>query len=322
MARPDWPSRVHPELRPVLRIAPNFTFGPWTSALTRLLMGAVPLPGAGDVSVQVASTASGKHLVFTPARPRGAMLWLHGGGRIVGSPRADARTCLHLAQSCGLVVVAAQYRLAPKHPFPAALDDAVAAWQWLVVQAPSLGVMTDHLLVGGESAGGGLAAELTQRLHDEGGPQPCGQVLVYPMLDDRTATRRDLTEQDHLVWNNASNHYGWSSYLGTEPGTEPLPRYAAAARRTDLTGLPRAWLTVGDLDLFHTEVLAYADRLQQAGVTVALHALPGGFHGCFSIGRDTPPIVAMWASLAEFVDTTLPPATDGPGAGATRAPPR
>jgi len=223
--------------------------------------------------------------LYLPPEPRGALLWIHGGGRIIGTPAQDAELCARIARDASVVVAAVEYRLAPEHPFPAALDDCAAAWRWLMTHAAELGISTAHLLVGGESAGGGLAAELSHRLHDDGGCQPCGQILVYPMLDDRTATRTDLTAQKHLVWNNTSNLFAWTSYLGMPAGSPQVPPYAAAARRTDLSGLPPAWLTVGTLDLFLDEDRAYVDRLRRTGVRVTPHILDGGFHGYFSVGR-------------------------------------
>lgn len=217
-------------------------------------------------------------------RPRGhasgaALLWLHGGGLIVGTPRMDDRRCGAFARRLALVVVSVDYRLAPEHPFPAALDDAHAAWSWLLASAPELGVDPARVAVAGASAGAGLAASLAQRLRDDDGAQPAAQLLLYPMLDDRTAARRELDEPAHLVWHNRSNRAGWSAYLGQEPGAEEAPPYAAAARHTDLAGLPATWIGVGDLDLFLAEGRAYARRLTEAGVHVELDEVAGAPHG-------------------------------------------
>jgi acetyl esterase/lipase len=227
------------------------------------------------------------------------VLFLHGGGFVVGHPSHHIPTYRRLVETLGVTVAAAAYRRAPEHPFPAALDDVHAAWTWLVEHAEELGISRDRIVLCGESAGGGLAACLVQRLCDERGAVPCGQALIYPMLDDRTAIQADKTAVKHLVWNNGSNHYGWSSYLGAVGGAPPP--YAVAARREDLSGLPPAWMTVGTLDLFFEEDQAYADRLTAAGVPVERVVVEGGFHGYFALGTDESSIVDVWTSLETFL---------------------
>lgn len=178
-----------------------------------------------------------------------------------------------------MAVLAVEYRKAPRHPFPAALEDCRSGWAWIQREAVAIGVDPDRVVVGGESAGGGLAAALVQRLHDDGGTLPAGQLLFAPMLDDRTAARRDLDAVRHPVWDNRQNRFGWRSYLGVEPGASTLPAYASAARRDDLSGLPPAWVGVSAGELFHDEAVAYADRLRAAGVAVEVDVVPGGAHG-------------------------------------------
>jgi len=251
------------------------------------LVATLPIPNPESDGVDVTDTRFGevRVRVFRPReqKPSGALLWLHGGGLIVGNPRQDDRRCSRFARELGIVVVSPYYRLAPRHPFPCALDDAWSVWHWLQDHLPDLGVDSTPMMVGGESAGAGVAASLAQRLHDEGGPEPAAQLLVYPMLDDRTAANRELDAIDHLVWNNRSNRLGWSSYLGCEPGSEVVPRYAVPARRAELGGLPPAWIGVGSLDLFLDEVRQYAHRLQKAGVACELHETEGACHGFLAI---------------------------------------
>lgn len=310
MSRARWDERVDPELRPLLRMLPTVTFGPMSHRVFRLLEPLIPAPRRPrDLTTRTVRLGANRVHLFQPTgglRHRAAVLWMHGGGRIVGRPQqGSAYPCMRIARSLGVLTVAVQYRLAPKHRFPAALDDCVAAYRWLQSEAAALGIDPDRIAVGGESAGGGLAAELSQRLRDEGGVQPAGQVLIYPMLDDRTATRDALTAQRHLVWNNQSNHYGWSQYLGQPAGAPSLPKYAAAARCDDLTALPPAWLTVGPIDLFYEENVEYIERLRAAGVSATLHMVEGGFHGYFAVGRHQPPIERMWDSLRCFLRTHL-----------------
>jgi acetyl esterase/lipase len=219
------------------------------------------------------------------ARPSGALLWIHGGGLVMGTPEQGHELCSRFAAELGIAVVSVDYRLAPEHPFPAALDDCLAALAWLHAQAGALGVDPARVAVGGDSAGGGLAACVAQAAHDRGGPALAFQLLQYPMLDDRTALRAEL---DALGWSNTSNRFGWSAYLG-HPVCDAEPRpYASAARRADLRGLPPAWIGIGDIDLFHAESLDYANRLRAAGVACALDVVPGMYHGAERIVPKAP----------------------------------
>ncbi len=214
----------------------------------------------------------------TRSRPSGALLWIHGGGYVLGDTAMEDSWCERIARELGAVVVSVDYRLAPEHPFPAPLDDCYSALSWLVEHAEQLGVDPDRIAVGGESAGGGLAAALVQRAHDAGLPM-CFQLLVYPMLDDRTLPTAEAAGHTALVWTPTSNRYGWTSYLSREPGGVELRPYAVPARRDDLSGLPPTWIGVGTVDLFHAENRDYARRLSAAGVPCDLHEVPGMFHG-------------------------------------------
>lgn len=227
-------------------------------------------------------------------RPDGAaagpgLLWIHGGGLVIGAAKQDDRLCATTAGKLGITVVSVEYRLAPESPFPAALDDVTAAWHWVQAHASEVGIDPARVGVGGESAGGGIAASLVQRLHDASGAQPVAQWLFAPMLDDRTAARAELDAIEHWVWNNRANRYGWSAYLGHEPGRDAVPEYAVPARRADLAGLPPTWLCVGDIELFHDEVVEYANRLSAAGVDVTVDLVPGGAHG-FENWAPTAPV--------------------------------
>lgn len=155
--------------------------------------------------------------------------------------------------------------------------------------AADLGVRPDRIAIGGESAGGGLAASLVHRLYDENGPQPVAQWLFAPMIDDRTAADESLDEIEHWVWDNRANRVGWTGYLGTNRKDNTVPPYAAAARRMDLSGLPPAYIAVGDIELFYAEDQSYADRLRHAGVEVTFDVVPGAPHGFENWARDTAP---------------------------------
>src|SRR5215207_7382195 len=278
---------LHPELRHAYRWfpRPRVQRG-WQRRMTQAALALIPPPrqaeGVRFEAVGFVARGTGVR-VFTPARKtwaeaRGALLWMHGGGLVIGAAAADDRFCADLAERLGIVVISVEYRLAPQHPFPAPLDDCVAAWQWVQDAAAARGIDPARVAVGGESAGGGLAAALAQRLLDAGGPQPVAQLLYCPMLDDRTAARRKLDTVRHFAWTNRDNLVGWSSYLQTPPGADAVPDYAVPARRTDLAGLPPAWIGVGDIDLFHDADLEYARRLREAGVAVDVVVEPGMYH--------------------------------------------
>lgn len=211
--------------------------------------------------------------------PTGVLLWVHGGGYIMGSAPDYHANCAHYAIAAGVVVVSVEYRLAPEHPFPAGLEDCYAALRWVHANADGLGVDTARIAVGGDSAGGGLAAALAQYAYDRGEVSVRFQLLVYPMLDDRTLASSGEPGHGVLIWNAASNRFAWRCYLGHEPGTREPEPYAVPARRTDLSGLAPAWIGTGSLDLFHDEDVEYAERLLAAGVHCELLDVEGLYHG-------------------------------------------
>jgi len=296
----NWKARIDPGLKSIYRKLPNITFGPWRVRAFRWLESKMPAPPVPEGVIREHVDLNGRTLwVHRPKdkAPSGSLMWIHGGGRMMGTPAIFHMHAARLVQELGLFVVAPEHRLGPEHPFPAGLNDLHDAWRWMIEQGHG------SASIGGESAGGGLAAELSQRLLDEGGPLPACQLLVYPMLDDRTATSEEKTDQRYLVWNNQSNHLGWKSYLGTEPGSVGLPPYAAAARRDDLSGLPPAWIVVGDLDIFWDEDHTYAARLAKADVPHELLALEGAFHGFFVFGSQQPAFLRVWESMTSFLQT-------------------
>ena len=147
-----------------------------------------------------------------------ALLWLHGGGYVLGDAYQDQKANLALVRELGIAIASVDYRLAPEDPFPAPAEDAYAALCWLHESADDLGVRPDRLAVGGASAGGGLAAGVVQMAVDRGEVPLAFQLLIYPMIDDRTVVRPDLDDSTCRMWTAPSNRFGWASYLGTEPG--------------------------------------------------------------------------------------------------------
>jgi acetyl esterase/lipase len=289
-------TRFHPDLHASARFIPRFTWSPGLvrtmNFLTRLRGVPKPPHARGLVieDVQLPATDTGPALRVRVYRPAGrsepvpAMLWMHGGGFLFGNPEFDEIGNIETAQELGILIAAVDYRLAPQHPFPAPLNDCYAALSWLHGNAANLNVSPERLAIGGSSAGAGLAAGLALMARDRGLPVAF-QLLLYPMLDDRTVLRTDLRD-DHLrLWDTASNRYGWTSYLGAPPGGADVSPYAAPARSDNLAGLPPAWMGVGTYDLFHDEDLRYARRLVEAGVPCEVRVVEAAYHGFDAVSR-------------------------------------
>lgn len=208
---------------------------------------------------------------------RPGLLWIHGGGYMGGSRLIDDPLLDRWCGRFGAVTASVEYRLAPEHPYPAALDDCYTALRWLHHQAGALGLDSDRIGIGGISAGGGLAAALALLARDRGEVPVAFQVLVSPMLDDRPTA--STAWDDALVWPPSANRIGWRAYLGARAGSTPLPPYAAAARADDLAGLPPAYVVVGAVEIFLDESVDHARRLAHAGVPTDLHVHAGVPHG-------------------------------------------
>jgi acetyl esterase/lipase len=196
----------------------------------------------------------------------------------MGDSEIDQDNNVATVRETGIAVAAVNYRLAPRHPFPAAIDDCYAALRWLHAEAKGLDVLPERIAIGGSSAGGGLAASLALVAHDRKEIPVAFQLLIYPMLDDRTALRTDIDMSRVRLWNNKCNQFGWASYLGKAPGGVDIDPYAAPARRVSLSGLPSAWIGVGEFDLFHDEGVSYAQRLRESGVACELRIVEGAYH--------------------------------------------
>lgn len=205
-----------------------------------------------------------------------AVLLLHGGGFVMGGLGSITAQAAGLCTDLPAVVVAVDYRLAPEHPYPAALRDCEAALGWIASEAEALGVVATRLGVYGMSAGGGLAAALTLLGRDQGGPTVCFQVLDAPEVDDRCGTHSVRAFDETPLWNHADAVLSWRHYLHGWSGDVPV--YAAPARADDLCGLPPAYVSIYENDPLRDEGLAYASKLLQAGVSVELHLFPGTFH--------------------------------------------
>ncbi|UOY01770.1 alpha/beta hydrolase [Blastococcus sp. PRF04-17] len=284
------PGRLDPEVAAVLDAVPSLDLADiprarvererlaaagrarWTPS-GRVHTADVMVPGfAGDPPVRVR--------VHRPtARSTGAvLLWVHGGGHVLGSADQDDPLLDRLVARTGCVALAVDWRRAPEHPYPAALHDCYAVLAAVAAGIPGVDGDPGRVVVGGASSGGGVAAGLALLARDRGEYGLAGQLLIYPMLDDRELTVSSRTVTDHRVWNHVSNRIGWAAYLGGLTADD-VPAYAAPARAADVSRLPPTWIATAELDLFRDEDIGYAARLYEAGVPTELHVYPGAVHG-------------------------------------------
>jgi acetyl esterase/lipase len=291
-------AEFHPELRRAARFVPRLTFSPGLLRVMRFVTGLRPVrkpPAVDGVTIRdvLVPRPDGTPVrlrLYMPARTATAvpvLFWIHGGGFIIGMPEQDEPGNIDIVRAVGIAVAAVSYRLAPEHPFPAAIEDCYAALTWLHREAETIGIKRDSIAIGGGSAGGGLAAGLVLMAHDRKEVPIRFQLLIYPMLDDRTTMRTDIDHAMLRLWTAGSNIFGWTAYLGRPPGGDGIDPYAAPARREVLAGLPPAWIGVGTCDLFHDEDLAYARRLTAAGVPCEVKIVDGAFHGFDYVGAKT-----------------------------------
>ena len=281
---------VDPALRPLLEAWSTITLSDETLVQMRAREQLLPFEIDRDGSSLEIRTVPGPvgapdvvlH-IYKPdgvAAPLPAIYHIHGGGYVGGS--AAQMEFLHrpLVRALGCAIVSVDYRLAPEHVFPAAIEDCYAGLRWTVDNAETLGIDTARLGVMGESAGGGLAAALALLVRDRGEYSLAFQHLTYPMIDDRTVTMAEPHPYTgEFIWTPHNNAFGWAALLGRAPGGPDVSPYAAAARAADLAGLPPAYIMTGMLDLFLEEDSEYARRLMRAGVPTELHVFPGGMHG-------------------------------------------
>ncbi|GCE16011.1 alpha/beta hydrolase [Tengunoibacter tsumagoiensis] len=222
-------------------------------------------------------------LVYLPTSVQGplpTLLWIHGGGYVMGSADAEDLMVKSIVSNVGCAAVSVDYRLAPETPYPGPIEDCYAALKWIFTHANELGIDPQRIAVGGSSSGGGLAAALALLTRDRGEFSLAFQLLLAPMLDDRTCTLANPHPYTgEFIWTPEANRFGWTSLLGHEPGQSNVSPYAAAARAEHLEGLPATFINVGALDLFLEEDMEYARRLMRAGVSTELHVYPGAYHG-------------------------------------------
>jgi acetyl esterase/lipase len=230
-----------------------------------------------ELTVADGSTILARWYRLPSSDSRAAVVYLHGGGMILGSvPIFDGPVSRYVAHT-GVPMLSVDYRLAPEHPYPTPVEDAYAGLVWLAAHVAELGVDPDRIAIMGDSAGGGLAAAVAILTRDRSGPSLARQILLYPMLDDRTTTP-DPEIVPFAGWTYDDNITGWKALLGERAGDPSVESTAAPARLTDATGLPPAYIEIGQLDIFRDEDATYALTLSQAGVPVEFHLHPGVPH--------------------------------------------
>ncbi|MDO3333969.1 alpha/beta hydrolase [Mycobacteroides abscessus] len=296
-ARVDYDA-IDPELRRLARVLPKGYGLERGLTLPRALMSLAGRLGR-DRTVEVRRV--NEHVtvrVHRPVRPAAegpALLWIHGGGTLMGTAAQEDQFCRKLVNFTDVTVVAVEHRLAPEHPFPVPLEDCYAGLQWLARQP---WVDPARLAIGGASAGGGFTAAVAQLARDRGEVALALQMMVYPMLDHRSGGESDT--QKRVMWSPTDNHLAWKWYLD---GADPM--IASPARRGDLTGLAPAWIGVGSLDLFYPECVDYADRLRAAGVPVQEEVAEGAFHAFDMLAPNTSVSQRFFASQCRAVRAAL-----------------
>jgi triacylglycerol lipase len=256
------------------------------------------VPGDPEVPIRV-------HRPVGVDEPLPCMVWLHGGGYVLGHHLNEDPMFDDLCDRLSMVAVTVGYRLAPETPYPGPVEDCYRALAWTFANAVDLGIQGDRIGVGGLSAGGGLAAAVALLARDRGELDLAFQLLDSPMLDDRDTSMQDRWD-DRLLWSRESNDFGWRSYLGPLHGIAEVPYAAAPARAEDLSGLAPAFVSVGGVDGFAHEDLDYAMRLNQAQVPVELHLYPGACHG-YQIARDSPITIQSERDRDEWLARQLRP---------------
>ncbi|MEZ2392031.1 alpha/beta hydrolase [bacterium RCC_150] len=213
----------------------------------------------------------------TESNPGSAVLYAHGSGMIASKVEVYDGPVARYVSATGVPFLSVGYRKAPEFPAPIPVTDCYAGLRWLLANASNLGVDPSRIAVMGDSGGGGIAASLAIYARDHHGPAIAKQILIYPMLDDRNTTP-DPQFTTWIPWSYDDNITGWGALLGSAVGGPDVSPYGAAARLKEFSGLPAAYIEVGELDIFRDESIAYAQQLYSAGVSAELHVYPGAPH--------------------------------------------
>jgi acetyl esterase/lipase len=297
---PNAPATVTAEMIPVLR--QTLVTAPQSVIEDRPIVYAdhsIPGPaGAPELTVTILERADRK-----PGGP--AICYLHPGGMIFGDRWFGLDPIIDWVIELDAMLVSVEYRLAPENPDPAPIEDCHAGLQWLAANQAKFGFDPGRLVIAGASAGGGLAAGVTLKVRDEGGPPLAAQVLIYPMLDDRNETVSSYQFDGLGRWDRGSNDTGWNAYLGDRRKSGAVSVYAAPARATDLSNLPPTFIDAGSAEVFRDEDVAYALKIWADGGVCELHVWPGGFHAFDKAAPKAALSKAMIETRTKWLKRTL-----------------
>lgn len=283
--------RVDPELTAILKQLPVIDLASIPAARAALeavfaAVGTAPPDPAVDRADRIVPGVDGRAdarvRLYRPKAEQGelpCLVWIHGGGYVLTTADADDQWCEEIAKKQRCLVISVDWRRAPEHQYPAAHDDCYGTFLWASKNAKSLGIDATRIVVGGASSGGGAAAGVALRARDRGEAELAHQLLIYPMIDDRSITSSSRAVTDPELWNRQNNVIAWQAYLGELYGSDRVPAYAAPTRATELAGLAPATILTAELDLFVDENIEYAQRLMHSGVPTELHSYPAANHG-------------------------------------------
>lgn len=275
----------------------------------RPALSEMTLGGALELSTHVASGRGGEGVQVVLLMPRNrvepmpVLYHVHGGGLVVGTAYDDLPTVAALAHQAGCAVASVEYRLAPEHRYPAAVEDVYAGLVWLAETSEKLGLDPARIVVTGVSAGGGLAAAAALLARDRGTPRLAGQLLLCPMLDDRNDSDSAIQMEGVGAWDRSANATGWTAYLG-ESRTD-VPVYAAPGRARDLSELPPTYVDVGSAETFRDENVTYAARIWACGGDAELHVWPGGAHGFDALAPTAQLTADAWHARVRWLRRLL-----------------
>lgn len=281
----DFISRIAEELKEMAEVFPPFKLPEGLEAAREAPI--IPAEPSPNVKMHVRTIAGGDSQdmnikIYEPVNrinePIPALLFIHGGGYVTGSPDGSDSICQVFVEEANCLVVSVDYRLAPEHPYPAPIEDCYSALVWMSEAAEEFNFDINRLAVAGQSAGGGLTAALSLLARDRKGPKIAFQMPLYPMIDDTntSASSYEITDE-RAIWNRGNNLAAWRMYLGSHGNGEISP-YAAPIRTKNFSGLPPTYTCVGQLDPFRDETIEYVSRLAQAGVSVEFQLYPGAYH--------------------------------------------
>jgi acetyl esterase/lipase len=317
--RPPFDPEVEPGLAAILNGSFRFEYG---DEQVQLMREAEQPDGAALVASVQATCADysipgpdeNEDLTLSVIRPLNlppesdpvpGIFYIHGGGMMIGNRFSFIRYALDWVTRFRVILITVEYRLPPENPYPAPIDDCYAGLEWTAANAGELGIDPARLIVTGTSAGGGLAAGTVLLARDEGGPSVLGQLLIYPMLDDRNQTISAKQYRRGGIWDTDSNEVGWRAFLGDRAMGPDVPPYAAPARESDLSGLPATYVEVGEAEVFRDESIAFASGVSAAGGQAELHVWMGCWHGSDWLAPEARVSKAIMATRESWLKRVL-----------------